>query len=88
MATLVSLSGSKTDLFTNVASSLKSDHGPSDTPTPFTSPLSGSAGAGHCCDTTVGGAGPYHPSKIKCLLDAFNILLIKIAECSTIIHPR
>lgn len=44
----------------------------------------GPAGAGCCCDITIGGRGPYHPSKLRCPLDAFNILLIKIAECSTI----
>ena len=48
----------------------------------------GPAGAGRCCDITIGGRGPYHPSKLKCPLDAFNILLIKIAECSTTIHSH
>lgn len=57
-------------------------------PTPFISPLSGSPGAGHCCDITVGGRGPYHQSNLKCRWEAFNILLIKIAECSTIIHSH
>lgn len=48
----------------------------------------GPAGAGQCCDITVGGRGLYHPSKLKCPLDAFNILLIKIAEWSTIIRSH
>lgn len=68
---------------TNAASYLKSDNRPPDIPSPFISSPSGSAGAGHCCDITI---GLYHPSKFKCLWEAFNILLIRIAECSTIIH--
>lgn len=66
---LVGLSGRRQTL-PNVVSPRKSDHRPSGIPTPFISPLSGSAGAGHCCDTTIGGTDPYHPSKLKCLLDA------------------
>lgn len=54
----------------------------------FTFPLRGLEGAGHCSDITLGGAGPYHPSTLKCSWEVFNILLIKIAECSTIIYPH